>query len=212
MMLLILKGMLVSGGLIIAIGSQNVFVLKQALLRKHIFIVCLICFLCDFFLMLIGVLGVGQIISTNAISTITLAFLGVIFLFSYGLTSFVKSFRSADSMLAYSDKGGKENTLKATVLATFAVTLLNPHVYLDTVVIVGGVAGTLDLVGKIYFLIGALLSSFFWFFGLGYGGRLLAPVFTNPTNWRVLEFIIGCIMWYISYELIKFALIAFNAI
>jgi L-lysine exporter family protein LysE/ArgO len=91
-------------------------------------------------------------------------------------------------------------------MATLAVTLLNPHVYLDTVVVVGGVAGTFTSDEKGFFLIGALLASFVWFFSLGYGARLLAPLFKKPSTWRIFDFIIGCVMFFISIGLIRYVL------
>ncbi len=93
-----------------------------------------------------------------------------------------------------------------TILLTLAITLLNPHVYLDTVVIIGGIAGTLTFDQKVNFLIGALIASFVWFFGLGYGSRWLIPVFKQPKAWKVLDFGIGCLMFWLSYQLIQFAL------
>lgn len=208
----LLKGMFISGSLIVAIGSQNAFVLKQALLRNHIFIVCLICFLCDFVLMSVGVFGVGQAIRTNTTLTILLSLAGTLFLFWYGAMSFWRSFRSNEHMELSSEGPNRQTSYKKTALATLAVTLLNPHVYLDTVVIVGGYAATLDYVGKAYFLTGALLVSLAWFFALGYGARLLTPVFARPRNWRILEFIIGCIMWYIAYEMGMYAVEAFRGL
>lgn len=208
----LIKGMFISGSLIVAIGSQNAFVLKQALLRNHIFVVCVICFLCDFVLMSVGVFGVGQAIKTNTTLTILLALAGTIFLFWYGAMSFWRSFKSNDHMELSEEGPNRQTSYKKTAIATLAVTLLNPHVYLDTVVIVGGYAATLDYAGKAYFLIGALLVSLVWFFALGYGARLLTPVFAKPRNWRILEFVIGCIMWYIAFEMGLYAVEAFRGL
>lgn len=210
MISLILQGMLVSGSLIMAIGSQNAFVLKQGLLRENIFVVCFICFICDFFLMSFGVFGIGKAINSNTTLSIILALCGAIFLLYYGFTSFISSFRATNHIALDISKEREKTPVGRTILATLAITLLNPHVYLDTVVIVGGVAGTLDFTNKFYFLIGALVASFSWFFVLGFGARLLTPIFVNPKSWRVLEFIIGCIMWYIAYTLIDYSLTAYN--
>ncbi|MDG9729047.1 LysE/ArgO family amino acid transporter [Ignatzschineria sp. RMDPL8A] len=204
---IIFRGMITSGALIIAIGAQNAFVLKQGLLKKNILIVSGICFVCDFLLMSIGVLGLGSFISQSKILSGILAILGAIFLFFYGYKSFLSAIKSSESMnIQSSTKDDLDNGKTSVIIATLAITLLNPHVYLDTVVIVGGIAGTLNISDKLYFLIGALFSSFIWFFGLGYGARLLIPLFKNPISWKVLETIIGIVMWWIAYGLIRFVL------
>lgn len=195
--------MLVSASLIMAIGSQNAFILKNALKQNHIFIICSICFLCDFLLMSVGVLGLGSALATNAYLSGFLALLGAVFLLGYGLLSIKNALTSADTLSI--DQNLIKQSPKKLVLATLAVTLLNPHVYLDTVVIVGGIAGTLIFEQKLLFLMGALLSSFVWFFGLGYGARFLLPIFQKPKAWRILEFLIAVIMWWIAFGLFKFA-------
>ncbi|MEM5030554.1 LysE family transporter [Priestia sp. WB3] len=202
----LLRGALISGSLIIAIGAQNAFVLKQGLLKNNIFWVSLTCFLCDLFLIFIGVLGVGSIISSSTIATFTLALAGGLFLGIYGL----KSFRSALLMSNAMDINHETERfpIHKTILLTLAITLLNPHVYLDTIVIVGGVAGTLTWDEKIQFLFGALIASFIWFFGIGYGSRWLIPIFKKPLAWRILDFGIGCLMIWLSYQLIQFAFIS----
>lgn len=138
--------------------------------------------------------------------------MGATFLIFYGYTSFVSSFKSKQQLLRSQSTIVSKSDYRKTILTTLAITLLNPHVYLDTVVIVGGIAGTLDFTHKTYFLIGALISSFVWFFSLGFGARFLTPLFQNPRNWRILEFIIGCIMWYIAYALIKYSLVTISVI
>lgn len=199
-----LKGILVSASLIMAIGSQNAFVLKNGLKQNHIFVICVICFVCDFMLMSIGVLGLGSALASNAYLSASLALLGAIFLATYGGFSFKNAFVSNNALII-DDKQPNTAQLKTVVLSTLAVTLLNPHVYLDTVVIVGGIAGTMSFEQKLQFLAGALLSSFVWFFGLGFGARFLLPIFQKPNAWRLLEFFIGCIMWWIAFGMFKFA-------
>ncbi|HVK99370.1 MAG TPA: LysE/ArgO family amino acid transporter [Dongiaceae bacterium] len=200
----VLKGALISGGLIIAIGAQNAFVLKQGLLRNHIFWVSLTCFLCDFLLMTVGVLGLGTLINSSVWLTLGLAVFGALFLLGYGIRSFRSAFTSSNS-LHESVGQATQSSVKKIWLSTLAVTLLNPHVYLDTVVIIGGVAGTLSIDQKIQFLLGASLASLIWFMGIGYGARLLLPLFENPKAWRVLEFLIGLIMTWIAFELLRYA-------
>ena len=199
-----LQGFFVSFGLIVAIGAQNAFVLKQGLLRQHVFWVCLICFLCDFILMSMGVLGFGSLISQSPIATLMLSLMGAAFLFWYGFRAF-KSAHQGTSVLAL-DSQHQTHTLGKTIATTLALTLLNPHVYLDTVVLVGSIASPLSLSEKYYFLIGAVLASATWFFGLGYGARLLTPLFKKPTTWRVLDTLIGIVMWAIAFSLARHAL------
>ncbi|MFV0249297.1 MAG: LysE/ArgO family amino acid transporter [Tenacibaculum sp.] len=207
MLEIFLKGLLVSGSLIIAIGSQNAFVLKQALLKEHIFYVCAICFLFDFILMSLGVMGLGTWISKSPNLTKILALGGSVFLIYYGTTAFISAYKAKDSLNASLISSENKNSgLTKVLLSTLAVTLLNPHVYLDTVVIIGGVAGTLNRDQKIIFLTGSITASFIWFFSLGYGVRLLSPLFKKKSTWKVFNFIIGCIMFFIAGSLVVYAL------
>lgn len=199
----ILRGALISASLIIAIGAQNLFVLKQGLLRNHIFYVSVICFICDFVLMSIGILGVGTFISTNPLITNILAILGALFLIWYGFKAFKSAIKGTSSMQVQS-QDSNDNSLVKVILATLAITLLNPHVYLDTVVIVGGIAGTLSSEQKIAFLIGAVCVSFIWFFSIGYGARLLTPLFKQKRMWVILDCLVGLVMFYIAYRLILY--------
>ena len=199
----ILRGALISASLIIAIGAQNLFVLKQGLLRNHIFYVSGICFICDFVLMSIGILGVGTFISNNPFITNILAILGALFLIWYGFKAFKSAIKGTSSMQVQS-QDSNNNSLGKVILATLAITLLNPHVYLDTVVIVGGIAGTLNSEQKMAFLIGAVCVSFIWFFSIGYGARLLTPLFKQKRMWMVLDCLVGLVMFYIAYRLILY--------
>lgn len=200
----LIHGFLVSGGLIVAIGAQNAFVLKQGLLKQHVFAVALICFLCDVILFNLGVLGLGSFISEHQMASITLAFVGAGFLFIYALRAWRSAYRG-NSSLQISTENPQQHLLK-TILMTLSITLLNPHVYLDTVVIIGGVAGTLALSEKIWFLLGAVLASGCWFFGLAYGSALLIPLFKKPITWRILDFVIGIIMLMIAWGLYQYGM------
>ncbi|MDF7668076.1 LysE/ArgO family amino acid transporter [Orbaceae bacterium ESL0727] len=197
----ILSGAMISASLIIAIGAQNLFVLKQGLLKEHIFWVCLICFLCDFVLLSVGVLGVGSFIGQYPLLTESLALFGALFLICYGSLALRSAWRGESSLKMTSTDNSKKR-LMTVILSTLAVTLLNPHVYLDTVVIVGGIAGTLNNEQKIAFLIGAVCVSAIWFFGIGYGSRLLIPLFKQKRVWMILDCMVGVIMYYIAALLI----------
>ncbi|OTQ73031.1 MULTISPECIES: LysE/ArgO family amino acid transporter [unclassified Gilliamella] len=201
----ILHGSMISASLIIAIGAQNLFVLKQGLLKNHIFFVASICFICDFTLMAIGIWGVGAFISSNPIITNVLAIFGALFLIWYGFNAF-KSAIQGNSTMQIDSTQQQKNALTKVILSTLAVTLLNPHVYLDTVVIVGGIAGTLSTEQKWAFLIGAVCVSFIWFFGIGYGARLLIPLFKQKRMWIILDSIVGIVMFYIAYRLIFYVI------
>lgn len=197
-----LKGAAISGGLIMAIGAQNTFVLKQGLLRQHVLWVCLTCALCDAVMITIGVMGLGAILSKSPLLSTALTAGGIAFLLGYALRSFYSAFRSNSAIDANAAQKAPP-ALAATIAATLAISLLNPHVYLDTVVIIGGIAATLSPTHKLSFLAGAIASSFLWFFSLGYGARLLQPLFRQPKAWRMLEFFVGCLMLWIAWGLVR---------
>ncbi|MDU8924910.1 LysE/ArgO family amino acid transporter [Pasteurellaceae bacterium LIM206] len=199
-----IQGFLVCSGLIIAIGAQNAFVLKQGLLRKNILAVVLTCFACDFILISMGVLGLGNLISSNPIATVALAIVGAVFLLVYGARAFRSAYTGKYALALENGETGQSSAFKA-VLATLGVTLLNPHVYLDCFAIIGGIAGTLSSEQKLAFLCGALTTSLLWFFCLGYGARLLMPLFKRAITWRILDSIIGIVMWLIAFGLIRYA-------
>ena len=199
----LLQGFLVSGGLIVAIGAQNAFVLKQGLRRWQVLPIVLTCFLCDFSLMTLGVFGLGTLIGESRVASVALALVGALFLLVYGARAFRAAWRGGAVM---TDDGAEAaGSARQAVLLTLAITLLNPHVYLDTVVIVGGIAGTLSPAAKVLFLCGAVAASALWFFALGFGARLLLPLFRRPLTWRVLDAVIGVVMWAIAFSLLRYA-------
>lgn len=198
----VLQGLFVSFGLIVAIGAQNAFVLRQGLMRQHVFWVSFVCFLCDAVLLTAGVFGLGLITDSVPWFGVVLSLLGAIFLLAYGLLAFGRAYQGSSSLVA---KDNPHTALTQTIAATLAITLLNPHVYLDTVVIVGGVAAPLALSQKYMFLVGAWLASFVWFFGLGFGAIKLIPLFKKPQTWRILDIMIGCVMWFIAVSLLMSA-------
>ena len=199
----LLQGFLVSGGLIVAIGAQNAFVLKQGLRRWQVLPIVLTCFLCDFSLMTLGVFGLGTLIGESRVASVALALVGALFLLVYGARAFRAAWRGGATMSA--DGTEAAGSTQQAVLLTLAITLLNPHVYLDTVVIVGGIAGTLSPAAKVLFLCGAVAASALWFFALGFGARLLLPLFRRPLTWRVLDTVIGVVMWAIAFSLLRYA-------
>ena len=194
-------GLILGASLIIAIGAQNAYVLKQGLLKSHVFIICLICALSDAILIAIGTSGVGKIVETHPDWLRIITWLGAGYLIIFGLTS-IRSALKNESLEAAS-QGSKQN-LKTVVSTVLALTFLNPHVYLDTVLLIGSIASPYSDDERLYFTLGAISASFIWFFSLGYGARLLLPVFSKPSAWKILNIVIALIMWWIAYHLITF--------
>lgn len=200
---MLVQGALISGGLIIAIGAQNAFILRQGLLGQRVFYACVVCFICDAVLITLGILGVGSILQKSPFFLNSLATLGSIFLYWYGCNSFFRAYKG-DSHLHIEQGGNKQQSVIKLMLTTLAITLLNPHVYLDTLVIIGGIGGTLGREEKNWFLIGSLIASFVWFFGLGYASKKLIPFFESNRTWVVLDSLIGIVMCWIATGLAIF--------
>ncbi|MXQ12684.1 LysE/ArgO family amino acid transporter [Microvirga makkahensis] len=186
----LIAGFLLGISLILPIGAQNAFVLRVGLRGEHVWAVCLTCALSDAVLILAGVSGLSRVTAAMPWAETTLLYFGAAFLLAYGARSFRDAFRSAALRPSEAAPAG----MKRAVLTCLALTWLNPHVYLDTVVLIGSIS-TQFAQGKEGFAIGAMLASFTFFFSLGYGARLLKPFFANPATWRVLDVVIGLIMW-----------------
>lgn len=191
-----LSGFLLGLSLIIAIGSQNAFVLKQGLKREHIFFVCLFCALSDAILISAGVGGFGAVTARYPHIVDVAKFAGVVFLLGYGLQSLYASVRLSQALTV---EGQVVSSLKKALLLCFGFTWLNPHVYLDTLVLVGMVSTGAS--SKVVFAAGAVSASFFFFFALGYGARLLKPLFAKPKAWNILDALVGILMLYLAWHL-----------
>lgn len=189
--------------MIIAIGAQNAFVLRQGLLKQYIFYVCFICAFFDAVFISLGVFGVGNWVSQSVMAQLLLAGAGALFLMWYGVGALRRVFQS-QVMDVDSQSAGA--SFKTVMLSTLAITLLNPHVCLDTVVLIGGVSSTVPSQLKLYFLIGASLASLLWFFSLGYGARLLAPLFKKSITWKIVDVLIAIVMFAIALSLMQFIL------
>ncbi|MFZ7201270.1 LysE/ArgO family amino acid transporter [Avibacterium avium] len=200
-----LQGFLMCFGLIATIGAQNTFLLKQGLLKQHVFLLCVLFFLCDCLLFSLGVFGLGHFISQEKIASVVLALVGGLFLLVYGARAFLSAYRNNTALAL---EQSTTLPLKKIILIALALTFLNPHVYLDTIVIVGGIAGTLSAEQKFAFLLGTISASGLWFFSVGYGARLLIPFFRNPITWRLLDSVTGIIMWFIAFNLLRYALLS----
>lgn len=186
-----LGGFALSAALIVAIGAQNAFVLRQGLRREHVGPVVAFCAVADVTLMAAGVAGLGAVLEGVPGLVPALALGGAAFLGWYGLGALRRAWRSSVGLAA--DGRGEPLTLRQALLRTAGFTLLNPHVYLDTVLLVGAV-GAAQPGGQGAFVGGAGLASALWFAALGYGARLLAPVFARPAAWRVLDGVVGVTM------------------
>jgi len=184
------SGFLLGASLIMAIGAQNAFILRQGLIRSHVFVLCLICAASDALLIAAGVAGLGTLIAQSPTLILGVTIGGALFLAAYALKAFLRAWRPL-AMVAGAPEG---ISLKPAVLTCLAFTFLNPHVYLDTVVLLGSLSAAFEGRERLAYGMGAATASFVWFFGLGYGARLLAPLFAKPAAWRVLDVLIGIVM------------------
>jgi len=184
--------------LILAIGAQNAFVLRQGLLRRHVLPLCLLCAFSDAILIAAGVAGFGAIAGAAPWLPGAMALAGAAFLAVYGALRLRAAWRG-DYALALS---GQSASLGATLLTGAAFTWLNPHVYLDTLGLVGAVSTQFAGADRLAFGIGAMAASFAFFFALGYGARLLAPAMRSTRAWRRLDLLIGLTMWALALGLL----------
>lgn len=184
--------------LIVAIGAQNAFVLRQGIRREHVLVVVLICGLTDAVLEFLGVAGIGLIVERAPIVLDIVRWGGVAFLLWYAWSAARRAMRP-EALIA--EGGGEKASLKKTVLACLAITYLNPHVYLDTMVLMGSIGNAQGDPGKWWFVVGGALASIGWFFLLGYGARLLSRFFATPRSWRILDGVVAATMLVIAARL-----------
>lgn len=184
--------------LILAIGAQNAFVLRQGLMRSHVFTVCLICALSDAVLITAGVAGFGAVTAAYPRLPQVMTWAGALFLLGYGAARFHAAWRGGSAL----DAGGRAQRLRVAVLSCLAFTWANPHVYLDTLGLVGAVSTGFSGAAKPAFALGAITASFSFFFALGYGARLLAPYLRSARAWAVLDACIGALMWVLAATLV----------
>ena len=196
-----LQGFAIGLSLIVAIGAQNAFVLKQGLKKQAVFWVCFVCALSDSILVVLGITGFATVIQLYPELVGFAKWAGAVFLLWYGLQHAIQAFQSNQSLHAGSQN---EIQLSKIIMVCLALTWLNPHVYLDTVVLIGSISTQFEQT-KLYFALGVITASWFFFFSLGYGARVLIPVFENPKAWKVLDVVIALIMWSIAISLIMTA-------
>ncbi|WBU57269.1 LysE/ArgO family amino acid transporter [Paracoccus sediminicola] len=182
--------------LIVAIGAQNAFVLRQGLLRSHVFAVCLFCAVSDAILVTLGVYGAARLTRLAPWFNEVMRWGGAAFLLVYGARALLSAWRGGDALRA----AGAAQRFWPTMATVAAITWANPHVYLDTVVLLGAISA--DFTDKQSFAAGAITGSILFFFALGYGARLLGPIFARPRAWQVLDLAIASVMWSIALRLI----------
>jgi L-lysine exporter family protein LysE/ArgO len=197
------QGLALSLGLIVAIGAQNAFVLRQGLRREYVGSVVLFCALADALLIAAGVLGMAQALGEHQGFARGLALAGAVFLGVYGWQALR---RSRQSNQLHAQEGGTREHLAGVIAQAAAFTLLNPHVYLDTVLLVGSIGAQQPVALRPWFVAGASFASLFWFGLLGFGARWLAPLFARPKAWQVLDAFIGLTMWVLAILLVRHAL------
>ncbi len=194
----LIAGFLSGAALIIAIGAQNSFVMRQGLRREHVLPVVLVCAGADALLIGAGIAGLGALIRSMPVVLDLARYGGAAFLLAYGCVAARRALlaqgMTVDSSVA--------TPLGAAMATCLAFTFLNPHVYLDTVILLGALASQRGTNGRWIFGGGAAAASFAWFFALGYGARLLGPIFTRPLAWRVLDSLIAVIMWGLGIALL----------
>jgi len=192
-----LDGLLTGLSLIVAIGAQNAFVLRQGLRRVRVGEVVAVCTLSDFVLIIAGVSGIGAIVQHAGWALVVVRWIGVAFLTWYGLSSAWRARRRSALTAAPDDSRSRG----AVVRRAFAFTWLNPHVYLDTVVLLGSVANAHGASGRWWFAVGAGTASALWFTGLGFGARLAAPLLATARAWQILDLLIGATMVLLALKL-----------
>ncbi len=184
--------------MIVAIGAQNAYVLKLGLLKQYVLLAVSLCILFDFILISLGVFGLGYFIQDNQLLINIIAIIGIVFLCVYAILSFKSAFKNESLQI---DGDVKTNPVKQVITLILVFTFLNPHTYLDTILLIGGIGANIADDLKIYFLLGAVSASATWFFSLGFGARFLIPLFKKPITWKLLDISIGFLMLFIAYSL-----------
>lgn len=192
-----LLGLGTSLTLIVAIGAQNAFVLRQGILRQHVLPVVLICAITDGVLEVLGVAGIGFVVERAPLLLEAIRWGGVVFLLWYAWGAVRRALRPRALVVGVAE----QTSLKKTVLTCLAITYLNPHVYLDTMVLMGSIGNAQGDPERWWFVGGGALASVLWFFALGYGARGLTRFFATPRSWQILDWCIAVVMVVIAARL-----------
>ena len=193
-------GFVMSGTLIVAIGAQNAFVLRQGLRREHVVAIVLFCALADLVLIAVGVAGLAGILGKSGLLTVLLTVCGSAFLLCYGALALRRAWRP---QALFAAAGSARVSLRSTLMQLAGFTLLNPHVYLDTVLLMGSIGARQPPGLRLWFVGGAAISSGLWFTTLGFGARWLSPVFARPRAWQVLDMLVALVMFTLAVQLAR---------
>jgi len=194
------QGLALSLGLIVAIGAQNAFVLRQGLRREYVGRIVLFCAICDAVLIATGVFGMSEALGERPLFTKALSLAGAAFLAIYGFQALCRA-RQSNQLRPAETVGGMR--LIGVLLQAAAFTLLNPHVYLDTVLLLGSIGAQQPPALRLWFVVGACCASILWFSVLGFGARWLAPFFARPHAWQMVDVLIGVTMWVLALSLVE---------
>ena len=197
--LALIPGFLTGLSLIIAIGAQNAFVIRQGLLRSHVLLVVAVCSLSDAFLIVLGTGGLGEIVKANEHLLTFIRWFGVAYLTWFGIRSLRSAFKE-NQLLA---SGTAETSWKKILATVLALTYLNPHVYLDTVIFVGSIANQFTT-DRWYFAFGASLASLAWFTSIGFGAQAASKLMSKPIFWRIFDTFVALVMFSIAFTLAIF--------
>ncbi|CAN2201304.1 COG1279 Lysine efflux permease [Candidatus Nanopelagicaceae bacterium] len=198
-MIALIPGFLTGLSLIVAIGAQNAFVIRQGLLRSHVLLVVAVCSLSDAFLIVLGTGGLGEIVKANEHLLTFIRWFGVAYLTWFGIRSLRSAFKE-NQLLA---SGAAETSWKKILATVLAFTYLNPHVYLDTVIFVGSIANQFTT-DRWYFAFGASLASLAWFTSIGFGAQAASKLMSKPIFWRIFDTFVALIMFSIALTLAFF--------
>ena len=198
-----LEGIALGASLIIAIGPQNAFVIQQGILRQHVFLAAFVCTLVDVVLIIVGAAGFGIMIAIIPSLKTYFLWVGILFLMGYGTLSLISSFKHPrdEGSLGKNESGYSTKNRKSIIITAAGFSLLNPHVYLDTVILLGGLAAQYEIPERNYFAFGAIMASVVWFYGIGYGATLVAPWFESSREKRILDLVIAMIMFVLAFVL-----------
>lgn len=198
-MIALIPGFLTGLSLIVAIGAQNAYVIRQGLLRSHVLLVVIVCSFSDALLIILGTGGLGAIVKANENLLTFIRWFGVAYLTWFGIRS-LRSALKENKLLA---SGAAEKSWKKILATVLALTYLNPHVYLDTVIFVGSIANQFTT-DRWYFALGACLASFAWFSAIGFGAQAASKLMSKPIFWRILDTFIALVMFSIAFTLAIF--------
>ena len=196
----LITGFFLGLSLIIAIGAQNAFVLRQGILRQHVFYIALFCSISDALLIILGIAGITYFFN-DFVTEYSKAIFGIasLWLFIYGVLRIKFAFKSNSSIIT---NNRESSSLKKAISIVSIFTFANPHVYLDTMILIGSISQQFQELNRVYFTLGACTASFVWFFGIAYGAKLLTPMMQKPSHWRILDSLIALIMFVIAINLV----------